>query len=232
MTVKRRSFHARARAIVLLTLVLAFASPSGALAQAGPAIAAASDLQFALDEIAAQFTADTGQALRLVYGSSGNIARQIEQGAPYELYLSADEAFVFRLADRGFTLDRGTLYAVGRIVLYTPHGSRLDADDGLAGVEAALDRGAIRRFAIANPEHAPYGRAAEQALRHAGLWERLRPHLVFGENVSQLSAAEPARVHAGCSIRSSTTPSGSASVDGVAERLEVVSRRPCAGCGA
>jgi molybdate transport system substrate-binding protein len=185
MTVTRRSFHARARAIVLLTLVLAFASPSGALAQAGPAIAAASDLQFALDEIAAQFTAGTGQALRLVYGSSGNIARQIEQGAPYELYLSADEAFVFRLADRGFTLDRGTLYAVGRIVLYTPHGSRLDADDGLAGVEAALDRGAIRRFAIANPEHAPYGRAAEQALRHAGLWERLRPHLVFGENVSQ-----------------------------------------------
>jgi molybdate transport system substrate-binding protein len=178
-------YYRACAAIALLTLVFPFASPSPVLARDGPAIAAASDLQFALDEIAAQFTTDTGQPLRLVYGSSGNFARQIEQGAPYELYLSADEAFVFRLADRGFTRDHGTLYAIGRIVLFTPHGSRLGSDDGLAGVDAALERGAIRRFAIANPEHAPYGRAAEQALRHIGLWERLRPHLVYGENVSQ-----------------------------------------------
>jgi molybdate transport system substrate-binding protein len=178
-------YYGACGATALLTLLFTFASPSPVLAQDGPAIAAASDLQFALDEIAAQFTTDTGQPLRLVYGSSGNFARQIEQGAPYELYLSADEAFVFRLADRGFTRDHGTLYAIGRIVLFTPHGSRLGSDDGLAGVDAALERGAIRRFAIANPEHAPYGRAAEQALRHIGLWERLRPHLVYGENVSQ-----------------------------------------------
>ena len=155
------------------------------LGEDAPLIAAASDLQFALDEIADRFTADTGQPIGLTFGSSGNFARQIEQGAPFELYFSADEDFVFRLADGGHTRDRGVLYAIGRIVLFTPYESPLDPEEGLAGVKAALEAGAIRRFAIANPEHAPYGRAAEQALSRFGLWERLRPHIVLGENVSQ-----------------------------------------------
>lgn len=167
-------------ALALGTIV----SPA-ASAQDGPLVAAASTLQYALEEVANQYSADTGQRLRITFGSSGNFARQIEQGAPFELFLSADENFVYRLADGGYTRDRGDLYAVGRIVLFTPHGSRLKAGDGLAGVQAALDAGAISRFAIANPEHAPYGRAAEQALRRYGLWERLQPHLVLGENVSQ-----------------------------------------------
>jgi molybdate transport system substrate-binding protein len=153
--------------------------------QPAPLVAAASDLQFALDEVAQQYAAETGEAVRLTFGSSGNFARQIEQGAPFEMYLSADEAFVFRLADRGHTRDRGTLYAIGRVVLFTPHGSALDPEPGMAGLKAALDSGTIRRFAIANPEHAPYGRAAEQALRSIGLWERIQPRLVLGENVSQ-----------------------------------------------
>jgi molybdate transport system substrate-binding protein len=170
-------------AMIALTLGV-FGAPA-TRAQEGPLIAAASDLQFALDEVVGRYSAETGRPVRLTFGSSGNFARQIEQGAPFELYLSADEDFVFRLADGGYTRDRGILYAVGRIVLFAPHGSPLDPDDGLAGVEAALEAGAISRFAIANPEHAPYGRAAEQALRRFGLWERLRPHLVLGENVSQ-----------------------------------------------
>lgn len=156
-----------------------------AAAADAPLVAGAADLQFALAEIAARFRAETGRELRLSLGSSGNITRQIEQGAPVEMFLSADEAFVFRLAEGGHARDRGVLYAVGRIVLFTPPGSPLRATDGMATIAAALEAGQLRRFAIANPEHAPYGRAAEQALRAAGLWERIRPHLVLGENVAQ-----------------------------------------------
>jgi molybdate transport system substrate-binding protein len=166
--------------------------PGGVLAQAGsstgspgPMVAAAADLQFALDEIVAQFRRETGVDARVTYGSSGNLARQIEQGAPYELFLSADEAYVRRLAERGLTRDRGHLYAIGRIVLFVPRGSPLQADPQLAGLARRLASGQLERLAIANPEHAPYGRAAEQALRKLGLWERVQPHLLFGENVSQ-----------------------------------------------
>lgn len=160
--------------------------PRGGHAQAQPPlIAGAADLQFALAEVAARFRATTGQEVRLSFGSSGNITRQIEQGAPVELFLSADEAFVFRLHEAGHTRDRGELYAVGRIVLFTPPGSPLRTAEGLDAIRAGLDAGQVRRFAIANPEHAPYGRAAVQALRATGLWDRLRPHLVLGENVSQ-----------------------------------------------
>lgn len=150
-----------------------------------PVIAAASDLQFALEEIAAAFRADTGQSVRLSMGSSGNFARQIRQGAPFELFLSADERFVLDLARDGFARDDGALYAVGRIVLMVPHGSPLAADGSLEGLRAALAAGRIARFAIANPEHAPYGKAAMQALMARDLWEPLQPALVLGENVSQ-----------------------------------------------
>lgn len=154
-------------------------------AEPGPAIAAASDLKFALEEIAARFKADSGEELRLTFGSSGNFARQLEQGAPFELFLSADEALVFGLADKGQTLDRGALYAIGRIVVFAPRGSALKPDGQLAGLREALANKQITHFAIANPEHAPYGRAAEQALRHAKLWEPLSPLLVLGETVAQ-----------------------------------------------
>lgn len=150
-----------------------------------PAVAAASDLNFALDEVAARFAADHEARVDVVYGSSGNLARQIREGAPFDLFLSADEVFVDDLADAGLTQDRGVLYAVGRIVLFAPAGSPLRVDDGLEGLGRLLDEGGVNRFAIANPEHAPYGRAAEAALRAQGLWDRLQPHLVLGDNVSQ-----------------------------------------------
>ena len=150
-----------------------------------PAIAAASDLRYALDDIAAQFQRESGRTVRLSYGSSGVYTAQIRQGAPFELFLSADEQFVFQLHDAGRTEDRGQLYAIGRLVLFAPNGAAWKPDPELQGLKAALDAKTVRRFAIANPEHAPYGRAAEQVLRKAGLWEALRPQLVFGENVSQ-----------------------------------------------
>jgi molybdate transport system substrate-binding protein len=150
-----------------------------------PVIAGAADLKFALEEIAVKFRADTKREVKLVFGSSGNFYRQIGQGAPFHLFLSADEDFVSRLADAGKTLDRGELYALGRIVIIVPRGSALKADGELKDLSAALADGRLRKFAIANPEHAPYGKRAEEALKHAGLWERIKDKLVLGENVSQ-----------------------------------------------
>lgn len=165
---------------------LVFLLSCGARAQGeAPAIAAASDLKFALEDIAARFRADNKRELRLSFGSSGNYFRQIEQGAPFQLFLSADENFIFKLHDSGRTEDRGILYATGRIVLFAPTNSPLAVDARMSGLKQAVDGTAIRRFAIANPEHAPYGRAAEQALRKSALWDALQGKLVLGENVSQ-----------------------------------------------
>jgi molybdate transport system substrate-binding protein len=171
------------RQIGALVLALTLAGP--AVADGPPTIAAASDLQFALPEIADAFEAETGETVRLAFGSSGNFARQIRQDAPFDLFFSADEAYVQDLAADGFTRGETTLYAVGRIVLITPHGSPLRADGALEDLQAAVADGRLEKFAIANPEHAPYGKRAEEALRHAGLWEAIQPKLVLGENVSQ-----------------------------------------------
>jgi molybdate transport system substrate-binding protein len=156
-----------------------------ARAEEPPTIAAASDLQFALTEVAAAFKAESGLDVKLAFGSSGNFARQIRQGAPFQMFLSADENYVLDLAEEGFTRDDGALYAVGRIVIIAPHGSPLAAGGMLEDLRAALVDGRVQKFAIANPEHAPYGRRAEEALRHAGLWEAIENRLVLGENVSQ-----------------------------------------------
>jgi molybdate transport system substrate-binding protein len=171
-------------AAALASLMFAMA-PAKAQSTEPPVIAAASDLQFALADIAKAFRADTGQPVELSFGSSGNFARQIRQGAPFEIYLSADESYVLGLAEDGFTRDGGTLYAVGRIVIIVPHGSPLKADGSLDDLKAAVADGRLVKFAIANPDHAPYGKRAQEALRHQGLWDAIRPKLVLGENVSQ-----------------------------------------------
>lgn len=172
-----------ASAILMTSAILTAILPSSA--QTPPTIAAASDLQFALEEIAAKFQADANRSVRLSFGSSGNFTTQLLHGAPFEMFLSADEGFVFKLADAARTLDRGALYAVGRIALFAPKNSAFRPDAGFKDLRAALTDGRIKRFAIANPEHAPYGRAAEQALKSQGLWDDIRPKLVLGENVSQ-----------------------------------------------
>jgi len=169
-------------AVVLLTVVVGHACASPA---SPPRIAAASDLQFALNDIAEQFARERGQRVELVFGSSGSLARQIQDGAPFAVFLSADEAFVDQLARAGRTRDAGVLYAIGRIALFAPTGSPLVPSEGFDGLARLMAAAQVSRFAIANPEHAPYGRAAEQALRKHGLWDGLRPALVLGENVSQ-----------------------------------------------
>ena len=177
-----RSFRAFTFGILLAATAV---WPAAAAAEEPPTIAAAADLQFALTEVATAFTAETGLEVKLTFGSSGNFARQIRQGAPFQMYLSADESYVVDLAKDGFTRDQGELYAVGRIVIIVPHGSPLEPDGTLEDLRAALEDGRMQKFAIANPEHAPYGRRAEEALRHAGLWQAIVHRLVLGENVSQ-----------------------------------------------
>jgi molybdate transport system substrate-binding protein len=146
-------------------------------------VAAASDLQFALAQLAARFTRQTGQAVELNFGSSGKFAQQIRQGLPVDLYMAADEAYVLQLADAGLTQGRGDLYALGRLAALVPTASSIGLDPQLRGLRAGWT--GIEHFAIANPEHAPYGRAAQQALTRLGLWDLAQPKLVLGENISQ-----------------------------------------------
>lgn len=148
-------------------------------------VAAASDLQFAIEEVAVLFEQQTGHQLRLVFGSSGNFKTQILQGAPFHLFMSADENFVFELDKAGKTLDQGRIYAIGRIGIMVPHSSSLNADGKFKDLANAIADGRLKKFAIANPDHAPYGMRAQEALQYAGLWQNIQPKLVFGENISQ-----------------------------------------------
>lgn len=148
-------------------------------------VAAASSLKFAIEEIAALYEKKTGTQIRLVLGSSGNLKTQILQNAPFHLFLSADEEFILELADAGKTEDRGQTYAVGRIGIFVPHQTSFKADAKMNGLRQALEAGSIEKFAIANPEHAPYGQRAKEALQQAGMWEAILPKLVYGENIGQ-----------------------------------------------
>ncbi len=150
-----------------------------------PLIAAASSLRFAMPELEQAFIATGGTNLRVSFGSSGNLSRQIMQGAPHELFLSADTAYVTALIDKGLTKDRGAIYAYGRLALITAKNSGLEVKPDFAGIRTALASGRLKRFAIANPEHAPYGRAAKEVLEKIGLWKKIRPFLILGENISQ-----------------------------------------------
>jgi molybdate transport system substrate-binding protein len=185
VSVSRRAILALIGGSAALAFAEAAAIAREPAGSAVPVIAAAADLNYALREIAERFTQQTGKAVKLTFGSSGNFTAQIRQGAPFEIFFSADESYVEKLASAGLTIDDGTLYAVGRIGLFAPKQSPLRVDAELAGLKTALAEGRIRKFAIANPEHAPYGRAARAALQHAGLWEQIEPLLVLGENASQ-----------------------------------------------
>lgn len=179
MSHRRRFLHL---ACVVLIAVID-AAPAGAAEP--PVIAAAADLGYALQEAADRFTRETGRSVKLTFGSSGNFARQIQRGAPFELFLSADEGYVRLLQEGGHADGGGVLYAVGRVALFVPGGSPLKPDAELLDLKAALGDGRLKRLAIANPEHAPYGRVAREVLMRAGIWERVKGRLALGENASQ-----------------------------------------------
>lgn len=142
-------------------------------------VAAAADLKFAMDDIVASFKKDNpADEVEVIYGSSGKFHAQIRNGAPYDLYFSADIAYPRELAKAGFTASEVKPYGIGRIVLWS---ASLDARKMTL---ASLADPKITRIAIANPRHAPYGKRAEEALRAAGLWEKIEPKLVYGENIA------------------------------------------------
>ncbi|HYG99816.1 MAG TPA: molybdate ABC transporter substrate-binding protein [Terriglobales bacterium] len=145
-------------------------------------VAAASDLNYALKDIASSFETRTGKKIRLSFGSSGNLSVAIRNGAPYDVFFSADAEYAKGLVDAGLVLP-GTFYtyAEGAIVLWVPKASKLDLKQGLA----VLSDPAIRKIAIANPRHAPYGRAAVAALRSANLYDKVSSKFVLGENIAQ-----------------------------------------------
>jgi molybdate transport system substrate-binding protein len=168
-------------AVALLTGLVACARPAAPPVR----VAAAANLQAALSEIVDRFARDTGDRVDVVFGSSGLLSRQIQEGAPFELFLAADDASVERLHQEGRTRDAGVRYAVGRIAFFAPDGSVFRVEDGFEELRRLAAAGPLPPFAIANPDTAPYGRAAEQALRTHDLWDAVKPGLVVGENVAQ-----------------------------------------------
>jgi molybdate transport system substrate-binding protein len=161
----------------------------GALCESGPCdagevtIAAASDLNFAFKEIVAEFEKVTGHKVKLSLGSSGNFFSQIQNGAPYDLYFSADILYPQKLIESSHAVGESLYrYAIGRIVLWVPTRSTLNVEH--QGLKALLDP-TVRKIAIGNPKHAPYGHAAVAAMAHHSLFEAVKDRLVLGENISQ-----------------------------------------------
>src|SRR5438477_589483 len=160
-------------------LTMALAMPSAAQVT----VAAAADLNAALTELAASYEKSGGGAVRLSFGSSGNLFHQIQNGAPFDVFFSADLDYPNRLIEAGLA-EKSSFYryAVGQLVLWVPASSPLDVEH--RGMDSLLDP-SVKKISLANPEHAPYGRAAVAALRHFGVYEKVSDRFVLGENVSQ-----------------------------------------------
>jgi molybdate transport system substrate-binding protein len=165
----------------LSAALLALALLAGCADEPAPVrVAAASDLTAAFDELAPLFERARGHRVTVTYGATGMLSRQIREGAPFDVFASADASVIDDLVERGHC-DGATQapYARGRLALVSRPGLARPAS-----VEALLEP-RFTRIALANPEHAPYGRAARAALRHTGLWDRLEPRVVYGQNVRQ-----------------------------------------------
>jgi molybdate transport system substrate-binding protein len=148
-------------------------------------VAAAADLQFVMQDIGARFQSETGKSVKLIYGSSGNFAQQLQNGAPFDMFFSANLDYPKQLEAAGLT-EPGTIYryAMGKIVIWVANDSKLDVSSGL---RALLDPSA-KKIAIANPEHAPYGKAAVAAMQKEGIYDQVKEKFVLGENISQTAS--------------------------------------------
>jgi molybdate transport system substrate-binding protein len=174
------------------------ASPAGPAAAQNSCVvtvAAASDLTYAMKEVAADFEKIGACSVRVSYGSSGNFETQIENGAPFDVFFSADIEYPRKLEAQGLASPGSTyLYGIGKVILWVRNDSKLDVSKGLD----ALRDPSVKKIAIANPLHAPYGRAAEEALRKAGVYDAIKDRLVLGENISQTAEfAETGNADAG-----------------------------------
>ncbi len=191
MTKKYRAFPRALTAVLLFVLIAGCRPP--APQPITLTISAASDLTYAFQEIGQRFQAETGHQVVFNFGSSGQLAQQIEQGAPVDVFAAANAGFIDELEKEGLILpDTRQIYGQGRIILWT----RADSPLTITRLED-LARPEVRRLAIANPDHAPYGMAAREALQAAGMWEAVQPKLVLGENIRQaLQYAETGNVDA------------------------------------
>ena len=185
--------------VLLLALVTGACSSDNSGAAVSLTVSAAASLTFAFEEIAPLFERETGIKVVYNFGSSGQLARQIEQGAPVDLFASANLAYIEELEKQGLTLPQTrTLFARGHLILWC----RADGPPQLHSLEDLLQP-EIERFAMANPDYAPYGVAARQALRNTGLWEKLQPKLILGQHARQtLHYAESGNVDAALVARS------------------------------
>lgn len=192
------------RSLLIVLALMAAPLPAAKIARAAQTaqkpcgtvtVAAASDLAFAMNEITANFEKATGCSVRVSTGSSGNFLSQIENGAPFDVFFSADIEYPKKLEAEGLAAPGSAyLYAIGKIVLWVRNDSPLNINQGFA----ALRDPGVRKVAIANPLHAPYGRAAEDALRKAGVYDAVKDKLVQGENISQAAQfAESGNAEAG-----------------------------------
>ena len=173
------------RGLVAVCLLLAAISGSAQEKKSAPelVVAAAADLSSALQEISDGYEKKTGVKVKLSFGASGALTQQIQNGAPFDIFFSADMDYPRQLIAAG-AADSATLYqyAVGKLVLWVPEDSPLDVEH--KGIQILLDP-SVKKISIANPQHAPYGRAAAAALKHYGLFDQVADRLVLGENISQ-----------------------------------------------
>jgi molybdate transport system substrate-binding protein len=148
-------------------------------------VAAASDLQFAMQDVAARYQKKTGRAIKAIYGSSGNFFQQIQNGAPFDIFFSANLDYAKKLEAAGLT-EPGSYYpyAKGQIVIWVRNDSKLDLTSGM---KALLDP-SIKKIAVANPQHAPYGQAAVAAMQSQNVYEKVKDKFVLGENISQTAS--------------------------------------------
>jgi molybdate transport system substrate-binding protein len=172
--------HRRAKVILFAAFVI-----SQLCAAQEITVAAAADLQFAMQDIADKFHKETGKNVKLIYGSSGNFFQQIQNGAPFDMFFSANLDYPKKLEAAGL-IEPGSYYeyAKGKIVLWVLNDSKLNLNSGL---RTLLDP-TIKTIAVANPQHAPYGQAAVAAMQEEGLYDKVRDRFVLGENISQTAS--------------------------------------------
>lgn len=176
------------RFFLIALIACIFYSPlKPSLAQSGNSItvAAAANLNGVLDELISQYTKQSAQPVKVVYGSSGHFYQQMTQGAKYDIFLSANQDYVDRLVSQGYSNESGVVYARGRLVVLVSNKSRIRLTQDLDELKQAIQDGRLSKFAIANPALAPYGAAAAQTLEYLGLTKMFQPLLVMGGDVGQ-----------------------------------------------
>jgi molybdate transport system substrate-binding protein len=173
----------------LLIAFLAFVCPSLSCAAQEITVAAAADLQFAMQDIAARFQTESGKTVKVIYGSSGNFFQQLQNGAPFDIFFSANLDYPKKLEAAGLADPESYYqYAKGKIVIWVPTNSNLDLTSRASSGLHVLLNPSIQKIAIANPQHAPYGQAAVAAMQTEHIYDKVQPKLVLGENISQAAS--------------------------------------------